>query len=343
MHFTQLLLQWYAENQRQLPWRGETDPYKIWISEIILQQTRVVQGYDYYKRFIERFPTVKVLAQASEEEVLKIWQGLGYYSRARHIHHAAQTIMTQFQGKFPSQYKDIRTLKGVGDYTAAAIASMAFQLVYPAIDGNALRVISRFFGVIEDVGMPKTVKEITAISENQIDKEHPDLYNQAIMDFGSSVCTPKNPDCENCPLQRGCYAFAHQLSTKLPLKENRVKIKERWFHYFIITNNNKTIVQQRAAKDIWRGLYEFPLWESERQEEEETVLAWLSQHYPGRINSGHLTQQTTSKLTHRIIYAHFYVIETDSLVKMTENQQIIPIIQLPTLPFPKSIAQFLHF
>ena len=195
MAFAETLISWYDDHKRDLPWRGETDPYKIWVSEIILQQTRVQQGWDYYLRFLDNFPTVKALAEADEERVLKVWQGLGYYSRARNMHAAAREIMSEHNGKFPQTYDKILSLKGIGKYTAAAVASIAFHLPYPAVDGNVIRIISRIFGVCEDVSQPAVVKRITDICNEQIDHDRPGVFNQAAMDFGAMHCTPKNPQC----------------------------------------------------------------------------------------------------------------------------------------------------
>ena len=207
MAFAETLIAWYEEHKRDLPWRGETDPYKIWVSEIILQQTRVQQGWNYYLRFIDNFPNIKALAEAEEERVLKVWQGLGYYSRARNMHAAACEIMTRHNGKFPKTYDNILSLKGIGKYTAAAVASIAFQLPHPAVDGNVIRIISRIFGVCDDVTQPTVVKRITEICETQIDHKHPGIFNQAAMDFGALQCVPHNPKCSECPFQSDCYAF----------------------------------------------------------------------------------------------------------------------------------------
>ena len=221
MAFADTLIGWYEEHQRELPWRGETDPYKIWVSEIILQQTRVQQGWDYYLRFIDNFPNVKALAEAEEERVLKVWQGLGYYSRARNMHATAREIMTKHGGKFPQDYHNILALKGIGLYTAAAIASIAFHLPYPAVDGNVIRIISRIFGVCDDISQPAVVKQITKICETQIDRNRPGVFNQAAMDFGAMHCTPKSPKCDECPFATTCYALNNQLTEVLPVKKKR--------------------------------------------------------------------------------------------------------------------------
>ena len=266
MHFFNTLTEWYLENKRALPWRGEKDPYKIWISEIILQQTRVKQGWDYYLRFIEIFPTIEVLAVASQEKVLKVWQGLGYYSRARNLHEAAKQIMEKHKGKFPENYEAIRKLKGVGDYTAAAVGSIAFGLHYPAVDGNLFRIICRLFGIFDDIMLPATKKTV-AEKCLQLMKDAPSgEFNEAMMDFGALQCVPQNPDCEKCPFQNRCYAFAHNAIDALPAKSKRIKLKERHLHYIFYRLPQGTIIKKRTENDIWKGLYELPLIESEGKE-----------------------------------------------------------------------------
>ena len=224
MAFADTLIAWYEDHKRDLPWRGEPDPYKIWVSEIILQQTRVQQGWDYYLRFIDNFPDVRTLAEADEERVLKVWQGLGYYSRARNMHAAAREIMSKHHGRFPDIYDEILSLKGIGAYTAAAIGSIAFHLPYPAVDGNVIRIVSRIFGVCEDVSQPAVVKRITEICETQMDSTQPGVFNQAAMDFGAMQCVPRNPNCEECPFQSDCYACQNNLVDILPVKKIGVDI-----------------------------------------------------------------------------------------------------------------------
>jgi len=323
MQFTDTLITWYEANKRSLPWRGETDPYKIWVSEIILQQTRVQQGWDYYLRFLEHFPTVKSLAEAPEEQILKVWQGLGYYSRARNMHHAAKQIMTEFNGSFPNRYEDIRKLKGIGDYTAAAIGSIAFGLPYPAVDGNVFRIISRIFGIPDDIALPATKQKITNICNQLIDKTNPGTFNQAAMEFGATHCTPKNPQCEICPFHTTCYALIHQAVNLLPVKNNRIAKKERYFHYFIYLFNNQTIIEKRTGKDIWRNLYQFPLIES-----------------GGNALSGRTPDLTLREvLTHQIIHASFYIINNVDKLPQNAPQKIINITELSNYPMPKVMVE----
>ena len=329
--FSKILLDWFEESQRTLPWRGQTDPYKIWISEIILQQTRVNQGWNYYLRFIERFPDVKTLADAPLQEVLIVWQGLGYYSRARNLHTAAQQIMENHQGIFPKNYLDIRKLKGIGDYTAAAISSMAFQLPYPAVDGNVLRVITRIFGIYEDISQTATVKTITQLCEKMVDKENPGNFNQALMEFGAIHCTPKNPKCDACPFGTYCVALKQEHQTILPLKLLKTKIKERYFHYFIFLKEHQTIIEQRIENDIWKNLYQFPMIETEKpcQKIDKTLI---SKSGFEKMNPVFL-KEIKHKLTHQHLTIRFYVVN-DYFPELISNWLSVSVEDLENYPFP---------
>jgi len=323
--FADTLLAWYEENRRSLPWRGETDPYRIWVSEIILQQTRVQQGWDYYLRFIETFPDVGALARAPEEQVLRVWQGLGYYSRARNMHAAAQQIMTDHGGRFPDQYEDIRRLKGIGDYTAAAIASIAFGLPYPAVDGNVLRICSRIFGICEDIALPATRKQITDICRKHIPLNSPGDFNQACMEFGAVWCTPKNPKCDECPFVNQCYALKHSVVETLPVKSDRISKRERYFHYDFYIYNNCTILEKRTGNDIWRNLYQFPMHES---------IGPAYHGGPAKI------MELKEILTHQIIHAFFYLKKPKKKPELSGNQILVPLDQLHDYPMPKIMTQF---
>lgn len=272
-NFSKILLNWYRQNKRELPWRDEPDPYKIWISEIILQQTRIAQGWDYYLRFVERFPSVDSLAAASEDEVLKYWQGLGYYSRARNLHAGAKYIMKTHKGIFPDNQADILKIKGVGDYTAAAIASFAFQLPFPAVDGNVFRVLTRIFGIDTPIDTSAGKKEITKLATQLIDNQYPGIFNQALMDFGSLQCTPTAPQCDDCCFSHSCIAKKQNLTALLPVKLQKINIKTRYFYYLHLIEKEKTYICKRSAKDIWQGLYEFPLIESEKALSQEEILS----------------------------------------------------------------------
>ncbi|MBO7491301.1 MAG: A/G-specific adenine glycosylase [Bacteroidales bacterium] len=323
--FAQALLSWYDDHQRDLPWRGEQDPYKVWVSEIILQQTRVQQGWDYYHRFVETFPDVQTLAEADEQEVLRLWQGLGYYSRARNIHYAAKQIMNDYGGTFPKSYEEIRALKGVGDYTAAAIAAFAFGLPYPAVDGNMMRVISRLYGIRENIALPKTRKEITAIVSREMTGTDPAKFNQAIMDFGSIQCTPASPDCENCPLRKKCHAFQNNIVGVLPVKIQNIKKKQRYFQLTMYLSQEKTILEKRVAHDIWRNMYQFPLQEfAEPQEQREHFVVTIHE-----------------TLTHQQLQADLYVVPCKSLPQLQDHQVVVSLDQLSQYPMPKIMTIFL--
>jgi len=313
--FSDRLIAWYLEHGRVLPWRGIDDPYRIWLSEIILQQTRIEQGMDYYLRFCQEYPSVNDLAKAGEEQVLKSWQGLGYYSRARNLHATAQYIAEKLEGEFPNTHKEILKLKGVGRYTAAAIASFAFKLPYPVIDGNVYRFISRLYGINTPIGTDAAYKEFEELLLKKIDRGRPDLFNQALMDFGSIQCIPLNPCCIECPFEKECEAYRHGKIALLPVKSNPVKVKERWLAYYHIEWEEKgeryTMMHRREGKDIWKGLYEFPLVESDHEPnpQEEAQLRKVYFSNMGidpnvKMDDNVLTY--THKLTHRTIHASFY-------------------------------------
>ena len=258
--FAPLLIDWYEHNKRELPWRQTQDPYKIWISEVILQQTRVAQGYDYYCRFIERFPDFHALAQADEDEVMKYWQGLGYYSRARNLHEAARSIDSQEY--FPKTYAEVRALKGVGEYTAAAICSIAYDMPYAVVDGNVYRVLSRYFGIDTPIDSTEGKKLFAALADEMLDKKHPAVYNQGIMDFGAIQCTPQSPDCLFCPLVGSCSALSKGLVAKLPVKQHKTKTTNRYFNYIYVRAGAYTFINKRTGNDIWKNLFELPLIET---------------------------------------------------------------------------------
>ena len=337
MHFSKILAEWYLEHKRTLPWRGEKNPYRIWIAEIILQQTRVKQGWDYYLRFMETFPTVELLAAAPQDKVLKIWQGLGYYSRARNLHEAAKQIVEKYHAKFPENYEDIRLLKGVGDYTAAAIGSIAFGLPYPAIDGNLFRVICRLFGIFEDIMLPATKKIVTEKCLQLMKDINSGEFNEAMMDFGALQCVPQNPDCENCPFQHQCYAFTHHVVSTLPVKIKRIKLKERHLHYIFYRLPEGTVIRKRTEKDIWKGLYELPLIESESTENE--TLRNLLHHYKHPATPDYYKRHL---LTHQVLHLYFYIITLENSPALSEKEQVVSYSQLPQYPFSKVVAEFLR-
>lgn len=260
--FSYQILIWYRENPRDLPWRETKNPYKIWLSEIILQQTRVAQGLPYYYKFVTHFPTIQDLADAPEEEVLRLWQGLGYYSRARNLHFCAKYICSELDGKFPETYNELILLKGIGSYTASAIASFAFDEVKAVVDGNVFRVLSRYFGIETDIASGKAKKQFESLANQIIPKESPAEFNQAIMDFGSRQCTPKSPNCLACTLKTNCFAFNHDMVSSLPVKIKKLKIRERNLHYYLIKCGDEWVWKKRGSGDIWEGLFDFPVSEN---------------------------------------------------------------------------------
>lgn len=343
-YFTGSLLKWNKSvNNRPMPWKGEQDPYKIWLSEIILQQTRVEQGWDYYNRFVSTFPTVQKLAAASETKVFKLWEGLGYYSRCKNLIITAQIIVQEYNGKFPDQYEQILALKGVGPYTAAAIASFAFNLPYAVVDGNVFRVLSRYFGNSTAIDSNEGKKLFTQLAETLLDKKQPAVYNQALMDFGAVVCKPKLPLCSTCPLKSNCVAFENKTVDQLPVKEKKITKTTRWFYYIIAEFDGKVLVRKRAAGDIWENLYEFILEEKSEPVDFDQIrkLHSIKQVLgKGKINIELVSKLYEQKLTHQTIYGQFITIKTAHQPVM-DGYTLVSKKQLNSLPFPKFIAGYL--
>ena len=308
-----VLIRWYNQNKRDLPWRETRDPYFIWLSEIILQQTRVAQGYSYYMRFVETFPTVDSLANAHEDEVLKLWQGLGYYSRARNLHSAAKMIVSAHNGVFPSAYKDILSLKGVGEYTAAAIASFAFELPYAVVDGNVFRVLSRLFALDTPIDTTQGKRLFTDLANELLDTGNPGAHNQSIMEFGALQCVPASPDCGVCLLSDICVAFSQNKVSSYPVKQGKTKVKERYFNYLDIRIDSSMFLNKRTGNDIWKNLYELPLIETEErltlEELQKTDAFGEMFENAGNISIHPMGITLKHVLSHRIIYANFYTIE----------------------------------
>lgn len=337
--FRKQLEEWYSLNRRELPWRGISDPYRIWVSEIILQQTRIDQGHDYYLRFLEQFPNVFTLAKASEDEVLKAWEGLGYYSRARNLHTAAQTIANR--GKFPSTYSEVRALKGVGDYTAAAICSFAFSLPVATVDGNVYRVLSRVFGIDLPIDTTQGKHFFQDLANKLLDTECPADYNQALMDFGAIQCTPTSPDCNNCPMQTECIARINGTIENLPVKLHKMQQKHRYFSYFFITNNNRLLIHKRNSNDIWKGLYEPFLIETESSDTTNVIRnPWIDAAMKqGGASLSILRQNVKHVLTHRIIHADFFLLRLTTLseqlsINLTKDYFFVPFDKLGNYAFP---------
>ena len=310
MDFSNSLLSWYLQNKRDLPWRNTANPYSIWLSEIILQQTKVAQCLPYYMSFIEAFPTVLHLAKADEEQVLKLWQGLGYYSRARNMHKTAQIISFDYNGKFPDNFNELIKLKGVGDYTAAAIASFAFNEVVPVVDGNVFRVLSRYLDIETDIASSKAKKEFSALAKELMPKNNPALFNQAIMEFGALQCVPKNPNCNNCIFNTSCAALQKKKVGNLPVKLKKAKVTNRYFNYIIfLDNTNSTIIKKRTEKGIWHNLYEFPMIEADHELDFDTITQTISNEFSNfSINSITVFNQNLiiHKLSHQKLHINFY-------------------------------------
>lgn len=324
--FSSRVINWYLAHKRDLPWREISDPYKIWVSEIILQQTRIVQGLDYYLRFIDKFPNVESLATASEDEVLLQWQGLGYYSRARNMHKAAQEIMSDFGGKFPTDYEGIRSLKGVGDYTAAAIASFAYNLPHAVLDGNVFRVLSRYFAIDTPIDSTKGKKEFAELSQKLLDKDKPGLFNQGLMDLGATICLPSSPKCDECPICNSCVARNSGCSTDFPIKTKKLTQKDRFFVYFIIKDKNgDLLLHRREGKDIWQGLYEFPLVELSQSMDTLQDLSILSENLAefSSLTIKRVCPEIKHVLSHQCIHAWF--IEADGIYEENLNSKYIPV------------------
>ncbi|GHT72335.1 A/G-specific adenine glycosylase [Bacteroidia bacterium] len=316
------LIEWYSDNRRDLPWRNTSDPYKIWISEIILQQTRVAQGLEYYNRFVERFPDVQALASADEQEVLKLWQGLGYYSRARNLHLAAKTIFSEYNAVFPKDYQAVLNLKGIGEYTAAAIVSFAWNMPYPVVDGNVFRFLSRLFAINEPIDTNKGKKQFTELAGKLMDKTQAGLFNQAIMEFGALQCTPASPDCPVCPFQSRCPAYATNSVEQFPVKQNKTQTKDLYLYYFHIHDGRQVWINQRHHKGIWQNLFEFPLIEAETSLSFEQLSEIIRQKswLPGTTGYSFrlIIENKKHILSHRILHASFYEVHMEKLPAITE-------------------------
>lgn len=314
MNFSDVLSQWYAINKRDLPWRSTVNPYHIWVSEIILQQTRVDQGLPYYLKFIDAFPVVSDLANADEDLVLKLWQGLGYYSRARNLQFSAKLILSEFGGNFPDNHTDILKLKGVGSYTAAAIASFSFGLPFAVLDGNVIRVLSRVFGIQTPFDTAAGKKQFQKLAQELLDKKNPAEYNQAIMEFGALQCVPKSPKCNDCPIINDCIAFNSNTVSLLPVKSKKLKVKNRFLHFLVINKSNQLLIGKRNS-GIWQGLYEFPFLEFDKNLDEKSVLKsplWINFFKDSVKQISSISESYIHKLSHQKIHAKFWEIDVNS-------------------------------
>lgn len=340
--FSKNLILWYLQNGRSLPWRETIDPYKIWLSEILLQQTRVAQGLPYYLKFVEAYPTVDRLAETSEESVLKLWQGLGYYSRARNLHFTAKYVVNELNGVFPNNYEGLLKLKGVGDYTASAIASICFDEPAAVVDGNVYRVLSRIFGLDTPINSSQGIKEFKELAQTLIDSKQPGNFNQAIMEFGARYCVPQNPDCPSCIFSKKCLAYSRKKVGELPVKLKKAKVKQHFFNYIVpLSANGKTIIEQRTGKGIWQNLYQFPLVESNVELDPQTLLKnedykSLSDKWSIQDVTLYNAKTIIHKLSHKQLHTRFWIAEVSNLI-----EDAIPIKEIHRFPVPILIGNFI--
>ncbi|WP_282116856.1 A/G-specific adenine glycosylase [Cellulophaga baltica] len=340
MTFSAKILRWYDANKRNLPWRSTVNPYNIWLSEIMLQQTRVAQGTPYYLKFVENFPTVKHLAAASEEEILKLWQGLGYYSRARNLHATAKIVTNEFDGQFPDTYKELLKLKGVGDYTASAIASISFNLPEPVVDGNVYRVLSRYFGVSIPINSTEGIKYFKTLAREVMNVKNIRDYNQGIMEFGAIQCVPSSPDCTICPLSVSCIALKDDNVKELPVKIKKTKVRDRFFNYLVLLgDNDHSLLKQRTGKGIWQNLYEFPLIESEAAITNVDVQTELEQYgiLDQKFEFYKFNEEViVHKLSHQHLKTHFWIVTLEGDVPNGVSFQ-----EIDKFPVPVLVADFI--
>ena len=342
MIFSNSIIRWYLNNKRDLPWRKTQNPYNIWLSEIMLQQTRVAQGLPYYLDFIATFPTVFDLANASEEKVLKHWQGLGYYSRARNLHYTAQYIANELNGQFPNNYMELLKLKGIGEYTAAAIASFSFNEAVPVVDGNVFRVLSRYFDVETDISLATAKKEFLNLALELIPKNDPATFNQAIMEFGALQCVPKKPDCPNCIFNSSCLALQHKKVQSLPVKTKKNKISYRFFNYVVFEDDNlNTLIHKRDQKGIWQNLYEFPLIETDSEMNLNEISDAIAKNYKAKYNIKTISNLNSKQIIHKLSHQHLNI----NFWKVNVNGKISGGIngkKIKEFPFPKVIFNFIE-
>jgi len=345
LYFRENLLAWYRTEKRDLPWRNTSDPYRIWVSEIIMQQTRIDQGLAYYERFVDKFPSVTILALANEEEILKEWQGLGYYSRARNMHFAAKQIVTMFDSQFPNSAEQLNTIKGIGSYTSAAIASIAFNEPIAAIDGNVFRVLTRVFGIDEPIDTTKGKKKIQKLANELLDTKHPGDYNQAIMDFGALQCKPRNPECNQCTFKNSCAAFGSNNVSQLPVKSKKTKITNRYFNYLVIKNDDSIFVKKRDETDIWKNLYDFPLIETPQSvsfsQLTETDL-WKSIFQNSKLIIESISEEKIHILSHQKIHHRFITISLTDYIFLPSKYIKIMKKNIFELAVPKVIENYIE-
>lgn len=341
-YFSDKVVEWYVVNKRDLPWRSTRDPYKIWLSEIILQQTRVIQGLPYYLKFVEKFPTVQALASASEQEVLRLWQGLGYYTRARNLHKCAKEVVTKYKGVFPDTFDELKKLPGIGDYTAAAVASIAYQEKVAVVDGNVFRVLARIFGIEKEINSPEGKKHFTQVANELITSKNPDIHNQAVMEFGALYCTPVSPVCEQCIFQPSCFASQKNLQAQLPVKIKAKAARSRYFYYFVFQKGKSILLKKREEKDIWHGLYDFHLVEKTRAQNAWKVMAEDALLKKFVKEAEVVSKKYKHVLSHQIIHATFIIIKGDAPARELENLKYYSTKKIAELPKPVLISRFLE-
>ena len=343
MDFNNRLVQWYQTNKRELPWRSTSDAYIIWLSEIILQQTRVEQGLPYFYRFLEKYPDVSSFAAAAEDDILKLWQGLGYYSRGRNMLKTARMVQEIYKGEFPKNYEQLIRLEGIGQYTAAAIASFSANEAKAVVDGNVYRVLARYFGIDEPINSTKGQKIFQQIADELLDKQHPGLHNQTMMEFGAMLCKPKNPDCAGCPVREGCYAFANNAISALPVKLNKLKIRERYFNYFLITDGDTVLVNKRGDKDIWANMYDLPLIETASLTalDELIYMPEVKEFFGDAIIIPEAPVVKKHVLTHQRLYVRLIKLKGQP-VKLKEDWFFTPVEEMKHLAIPRIVFLFLE-
>jgi A/G-specific adenine glycosylase len=337
-YFSEKVVKWYENNRRPLPWRETKDPYKIWLSEIILQQTRVSQGLPYYEKFISNYATVNELATANEQEVLRHWQGLGYYTRARNLHKCAKHVVEKFNGIFPKSYHELLSLPGIGEYTAAAISSFSNKEKKAVVDGNVFRVLSRVFGIDTAVNSPEGKTVFTELANELISNAQPDIHNQAIMEFGALCCTPKNPQCDNCPVKRNCFAYAQEMQQVLPVKIKSKPSRKRYFNYIVYEHKGQLYMRKREGKDIWTGLFDFQLIEKKRPVNAKKLLTEQREKF---VETPLISKTYKHVLSHQTIFTKFIILKKSTKSKAVQAGKYYSLEQVKQLPKPVLISRFL--